>query len=892
MSLLRFVFLHRSPSCTDGENEKQMGRLGASWSIVVALLFIGLGHLPCAAAEPSRELLSQAVTFDIPRQPLIQALEVFRNQSGIRFLSRTDLVQNHLSTAVEGLYSPEVALRLLLVGTGLTYQVVGPASVTIERASDAQLSAEQHPDDSTKDLKPLKTSVNKELKPLKIPLIEVIGTAPNALNHIPGSGQVLTSDSLLNNHRFTINEALREVPGVHVRDEEGLGNRPNIGIRGLDPTRSRKVHIMEDGVPIMLMPYADPSSYYFPPIFRFDRIEVLKGSGQLLYGSQTIGGVINVITRMPPATPQGHFQVWGGNLNYLHTHFDYGGTWGKGGYLVDYTHYQTDTPRFTNIRARVDDLTLKTVQKLSDRTQILAKFNYYRENSGTGYQGLTQAEWATRGRERQTPFTNDHFDFLRLGYHVAVNHMFTSSLTSTTNLFGHYIQRDWTRQSQQGVDANGAPVGDIQSANTIPAESFRVEPANQRFTNEREYWVWGVEPRFNYLHTLMGRKGEADFGARYMFEQSDRKQPFTIISGTGLPSTCIVTVPGTTCLGENNFRTTNAYAFFAQERLFFGPITVTPGFRVEHISYDQTNRLTNNGQATYGKTNFTEVLPGIGVTYSPFTHHTVFIGAHRGMAPPQISDAITGTGQIVDLGPEISWTYELGVRGKPASWLSYSITGYQMDFSNQIISQSFAGGIGATLTSAGKTQHRGAEITAQLDILDALTGRNDDEDITLDFNYGWVAQANFRENRASSLCPQSALTPADCPAILIGEAVSVNINGKRLPFSPEHLISAGIGYANRTFSLGPFNARVETQCISDQFADDRNTVIPTPNGQRGIVRGWCMLNASVNQHVKMLSTTFFFTGKNMLDQNVIVDRTRGIYPGLPALWQAGARWTF
>ncbi|MCP9473214.1 MAG: TonB-dependent receptor [Nitrospira sp.] len=723
-------------------------------------------------------------------------------------------------------------------------------------------------------------------RPIRAPLTEIIGTAPSALDHIPGSGKVVTSESIERNHRFTINEALREVPGVNVRDEDGLGIRPNIGIRGLDPTRSRKVHIMEDGVPIMLMPYADPSSYYFPPIFRFDRIEVLKGSGQLLYGPQTIGGVINLITRMPPLRPEGHFQVWGGNLDYLNVHFDYGGTWGKSGYLVDYTHSQTDTPRFTNIRARIDDLTFKTIQELSERTQILAKFNYYRENSGIGYQGLTQAEWATRGEDRQTPFTNDHFDFLRLGYHVAINHMFTANLISTTNIFGHFIERDWSRQSQQGVDINGNPVGGIQRGNSLPATAYGVVPANERFTNEREYWVWGVEPRFHYSHAFpfFGLKGEADFGARYMYEQSDRKQLLNTVSGTGLPSSCVVSTPGATCLGENNKRTTNAYAFFAQERLIWGPFTLTPGFRVEHISYDQTNRLANNGNGNYGKTNFTEVLPGAGITYSPFQNTTFFFGAHRGMAPPQISDAVAlATAQPVDLDPELSWTYELGVRGNLAHWAAYSITGFQMDFDNQIITQSVAGGVGATLTNAGRTQHRGAEVATQIDLWDAMTGRDDNQDVTFDFNYTWIAQANFRGSRNSAL---------GASALLPGEPTTISVSGNRLPYSPEHLLTAGIGYANRAFWLGPFNARLETQCVSDQFADDRNTVIPTPSGQRGIVRGWCMLNASVNQHVKKINTTFFFTGKNMLDHDAIVDRSRGIYPSLPALWQAGAKWTF
>ncbi|MCS6896993.1 MAG: TonB-dependent receptor plug domain-containing protein, partial [Nitrospira sp.] len=186
----------------------------------------------------------------------------------------------------------------------------------VQRTTAAQTSQDASPERAAAQAAEDSTS---DQKLLRAPLTEIIGTAPTALDHIPGSGKVITSESIERNHRFTINEALREVPGVHVRDEEGLGIRPNIGIRGLDPTRSRKVHIMEDGVPIMLMPYADPSSYYFPPIFRFDRIEVLKGSGQLLYGPQTIGGVINFITRMPSAKPEGHFQVWGGNLDYLNT---------------------------------------------------------------------------------------------------------------------------------------------------------------------------------------------------------------------------------------------------------------------------------------------------------------------------------------------------------------------------------------------------------------------------------------------------------------------------------------------------------------------------------------------------------------------------------------------
>lgn len=86
---------------------------------------------------------------------------------------------------------------------------------------------------------------------------------------------------------------------------------------------------------------------------------------------------MNLITRMPPATPEGNLEIRGGTLGYLMTHLDYGGTWGSGGYYADYTHYQGTTPRFFNQRAEVDDVTFKTVQEISIRSSILAKVNYY-----------------------------------------------------------------------------------------------------------------------------------------------------------------------------------------------------------------------------------------------------------------------------------------------------------------------------------------------------------------------------------------------------------------------------------------------------------------------------------------------------------------------------------
>ena len=130
--------------------------------------------------------------------------------------------------------------------------------------------------------------------------IRVVGR-PAELGRIPGSATLVTSSALEIWRVPTMNEALRRVPGVTVREEEGLGLRPNIGIRGLNPTRSTKVLLLEDGIPVTFAPYGDNAAYYHPPVTRFETVEILRGSGQIAFGPQTVGGVINYIT---PTIPQ------------------------------------------------------------------------------------------------------------------------------------------------------------------------------------------------------------------------------------------------------------------------------------------------------------------------------------------------------------------------------------------------------------------------------------------------------------------------------------------------------------------------------------------------------------------------------------------------------------
>ncbi|MEM6606112.1 MAG: TonB-dependent receptor plug domain-containing protein, partial [Pseudomonadota bacterium] len=69
----------------------------------------------------------------------------------------------------------------------------------------------------------------------------------------------------LESFRYTdVNRILNFVPGVYVREEDGVGLRPNIGLRGASAERSVKVMLMEDGVPLSPAPYSAPAAYFFP----------------------------------------------------------------------------------------------------------------------------------------------------------------------------------------------------------------------------------------------------------------------------------------------------------------------------------------------------------------------------------------------------------------------------------------------------------------------------------------------------------------------------------------------------------------------------------------------------------------------------------------------------
>ncbi|EQB63283.1 MAG: TonB-dependent receptor [candidate division Zixibacteria bacterium RBG-1] len=683
----------------------------------------------------------------------------------------------------------------------------------------------------------------------KLPAIEVIGENKDALKNIPGSGQIITKDLLLKIHPISVHEALSRVPGLHLRDEEGLGLRANIGVRGLFPTRSSKVLLLEDGIPFVLAPYGDPTTYYHPPIDRFERIDILKGSGQIQFGPQSIGGVINFITRTPPLEPSGSISVVGGSRNFFKTYTTVGGTWGDLKLLLDYTRKLGDGAR-ENIHSEVDDLTGKIGFNVGKKSSLLLKLNYYGENSQVTYAGLTQVEYEQN--PRANPFKDDNFKARRVGLHSIYYYPLTEKIFLTANLYGYNIHRDWWRQHHNGANNN-----------VIPATETQTKPDTAVTGRLRDYWVYGVEPRMKLKLSFLGLKHKTDIGFRLHYEIQDRQALQNLTSSTARSGTLI----------EDNARQTEAVALFLQDQFspFAKSLTVTTGVRLEHVNYERTNRLYSGGAGITGKASLTEVIPGLGINYTPSSKLTWFAGVHRGFAPPRTEDAIDNNGNPVELDAELSWNYELGLRSEPVSGLDLEFTFFRLDFENQIIANSIAAGSAGPLTNAGQTLHQGGEIGTTFDfgkLFHKLNG------FKTDLSYTYLPLAKFEGTRYSALTG-SALLP--------GEPDQFLVTGNRLTYAPEHVLNTGLEFSHHE----QLDLRLEALYISQQFTDDRNTVAPTPNGRRGLIPEYTVFNASANYHWKAMKSTFFVAMKNIFDRLYIVDRSRGVLPGMPRVVQVG-----
>ena len=603
-----------------------------------------------------------------------------------------------------------------------------------------------------------------------LPRIEVIGEGETAVSKQAGSVAVITKEAITIAQPLSTQDALKVVPGITVREEEGYGFIPNIGLRGLNPNRSQKLLVLEDGVPVAPSLFIANESYYSPRIERMEGIEVLKGAAGLRYGPTTIGGVINYQTKKPEDGVVVTGKV--GSHGYHLLGLDAGGRSASGDAVGGISLVTSEGDGFRNNGFKMNDVVVKGGMALGDRQYLSAKFTHYSNDVNTSYVGLRPNEY--RDTPTKNPAPSDYFLSERNSFDINHEIELNADAKIKTLVYWSQLQRDYWRRP---VDSRSASGTAFEACGQIGV--YCMAGAARRFD------MVGVDSRLFLNHNSFGLINETELGVRVHTESRRNK---TLSSNTDANAR-------TGTLTADQDSEAKSLALYGQNRFVVNDrLAITPGLRIESYTQKDKNLLT----AVSGKANNTEFVPGIGATWQLTSQAQLFTGVFRGFSPAMLSQSIVG-GVDQRLDAERSVNFEVGVRGKLEN-ARYEMTAFQMDFSNQIVNQAASSGV--TQTNAGKTLNQGIEGLLVMEL-----GRG----VSSDVNFTYLPTAKYNSNRTGS---------------------TDNVYGNRLPYAPELTTNIGLAYKRDALTTRVSGTYVSSQFVdalntSAESADGTKGLIPS-----------------------------------------------------------------
>jgi Fe(3+) dicitrate transport protein len=286
------------------------------------------------------------------------------------------------------------------------------------------------------------------------PVIIVTAIIPDDTRRVPGSAETVDRRAIEERAPLTLRDQLLTIPGINVVEEDAGGLALNIGMRGLDPRRSSRVLLMEDGVPIALAPYGDPASHYAPPIERVERIEVVRGSGQILYGPQTVGGMINFVTTpIPTDGVMARGEVRGGTRGFYGVTAAAGTGSEQAGFLIEGTARGGDGIRRGH-GFDIWEVVAKGRVMLGEAHELRVRASHYEERSNISETMLGTREFAIDPRQAPTG-EFDRFELDRT--HLQASHIWTASDAVRLTTTGYWVRT--SRSSYRMTDTPRRMVG-------------------------------------------------------------------------------------------------------------------------------------------------------------------------------------------------------------------------------------------------------------------------------------------------------------------------------------------------------------------------------------------------------------------------------------------------
>jgi Fe(3+) dicitrate transport protein len=808
-----------------------MPRFGRPYRVIAAALVAAVSASSTAAAEPS---IPAAVDAGMPPPPAAPVVHREVEREGTAFASD------------ESAEPPRVTGPGVAAAPPIRW-VIGAAPTDAPRAPviDAGVVEAPVPPDT----------VGSET-------IEIIDTPP------PGAQTELDESTLERAEHNDIHKVLAAVAGVYLRDEDGYGLRPNIGMRGAAAERSAKVALMEDGVLIAPAPYSAPAAYYFPLVTRMSKVEVIKGPAAILYGPNTVGGAVNLTSAPIPGERSGYLDVAMGSDVYGKVHgriADGGERWGV---MAEYVKLRTDG--FKKLDGGGDTGFDKNDLQLAARVstaasarvyqRVEARVGYATEASDETYTGLTDADFAASPQRRYVATRDDHMDWdhwrLRLTHTLELG----TRLKVETTAYRHQFDRAWGKvdafvgqRDLAGLLANPTTGSNqiFYAVLTGAADSSSPEDELIRGTNDRQFVSQGIQTR-GELHA---RAGPTDHtvvaGARVHYDRADRARYEDAFRMTNRE---LVASPRGRQTVLDSTAETLAISLHAQDEVRWKQLEVVAGARVELIDIGfEDHRMPD---APVVDDSYAVVIPGAGAQYHVTDEVSVLAGVHRGFVP-------TAPSAAADIDPESSINYEAGARWRSPQ-IRADVIGFFSDYSNLKGACTFSTGCRAEQEgeefNGGRVHIWGAEVQVGADA-------------SLPAGLSLPVRAAYTLTRSAF---QSAFSSdfAGWGDVMVDD---------ELPYLPEHLLNVGAAVASRRWELGAaLNWRGELRDVPGQGEVAAGAVIPS------------LLTVNLSAHLRLGRWgELYGTCDNVLDeQQIVARRPYGARPNSPRLFTLGYKARF
>ena len=216
------------------------------------------------------------------------------------------------------------------------------------------------------------------------PVVVTATKVATPAEQLGASVSVVNGEDFQTYHYPTVDEALRNVPGVQIRRSGSYGKATSVTIRGAN---ANQVQVLVDGLRVKSPTLGQVDLSDISPDL-IERIEVIRGAQSTLYGADAIGGVINIITRKGKGGPfQATVQQEVGNYDTLVSRATVYGAWKILNYALSASHFESNG-QFQNDETDANAISARIGATLPWNSTLDFVFRYNKNDIGVPMKGV------------------------------------------------------------------------------------------------------------------------------------------------------------------------------------------------------------------------------------------------------------------------------------------------------------------------------------------------------------------------------------------------------------------------------------------------------------------------------------------------------------------------